>query len=327
MNRRNTLIGLATALALPGLAPCREAQAQTFPDKPIKLVVPYAPGGTTDIMARTLQEPLSRILGQPVVVDNKAGAAGAIGTAQVAHAPADGYTLVFGNNGPSAIVPLIQKDVGYDPVKDFAPVSLVSLAPMTLVIHPSVPASTVKELIAYAKAQPNGLEYGSAGAGSFGHLASELFAQQAGIKLVHVPYKGQAPSTMGVLNGEVKMLLTTSSDQQDAAVKAGKLKLLGVSTAKPSPLMPGTPPVGDSLPGFEVNVWFGILAPAGTPASVIDKLNAAIKQVLQEPEIQRKFVGYGCIATPSTPQEFAAMIAAEVPKWKGVVEKAKITVQ
>jgi tripartite-type tricarboxylate transporter receptor subunit TctC len=320
--RRRTSLFCSLAIALLPAA----ALAQ-YPDKPIRLVVPYAPGGTTDIMARTLQEPLSKALGQPVIVDNKAGAAGAIGTAQVAHAAPDGYTLIFGNNGPSAIVPLIQKDVGYDPIKDFAPVSLVSIAPMTLVVHPSVPAGSVKELIAWAKAQPNGLEYGTAGAGSLGHLATELFAKEAGIKLVHVPYKGQAPSTMGVLNGEVKMLLTTSSDTQDAAVRAGKLKLLGVSTAKPSPLMPGAPPIGESLPGYEANVWFGILAPKGTPAPVIAKLNSAIREVLANPELQKKFMGYGCIATPSTPEEFAAMIGAEVPKWKSVVETAKITTQ
>jgi tripartite-type tricarboxylate transporter receptor subunit TctC len=322
IKRRTALLCLALALGgLPGAALAQ------YPDKPIRLVVPYASGGTTDIMARTLQEPLSKILGQTVIVDNKAGAAGAIGTAQVAHAAPDGYTLIFGNNGPSAIVPLIQKDVGYDPIKDFAPVSLVSIAPMTLVVHPTVPANTVKELIAYANAQPNGVEYATAGAGSLGHLATELFGKEAGVKLVHVPYKGQGPSTMAVLNGEVKMLLTTSSDTQDAAVRAGKLRLLGVSTAKPSPLMPGAPTINQSLPGYEVSVWFGILAPAGTPAPVIAKLNAAIRQVLADPELQKKFVGFGCVATASTPQEFASMIGAEVPKWKSVVETQKITTQ
>lgn len=322
IKRRTALLSAAFALgALPATA-----QAP-YPDKPIKLIVPYPPGGTTDIMARTLQEPLSKALGQPVIVDNKAGAAGAIGTKQVATAAPDGYTLVFGNNGPSAIVPLLQKDVGYDPVKDFAPVSLVSIAPLVLVLHPSVPAGDVKEFVAWARTQPGGVEYATAGAGSLGHLATELFAKDAGLKLVHVPYKGQAPSTMAVLNGEVKMLLTTSSDSMGSAVRDGKLRLLGVSTAKPSPLMPGAPTIGQSLQGFEVNVWFGILAPAGTPAPVIAKLNAAIRTVLADPEIQRKFMGYGSIATASTPQEFAAMIGAEVPKWKGVVETAKITTQ
>jgi len=316
---RRVLFSLAAATALLPVV----AMAQ-YPDKPIRLIVPYSPGGTTDIMARTLQEPLSKALGQPVIVDNKAGAAGAIGTKQVATAPPDGYTLIFGNNGPSAIVPLIQKDVGYDPVKDFAPVSLVSIAPLTLVVHPSVPAGNVKELIAWAKTQPGGVDYATAGAGSLGHLATELFGKEAGIKLNHVPYKGQAPSTMAVLNGEVKLLLTTSSDTQDAAVKSGKLKLLGVSTPKPSPLMPSAPTIGQSLPGYETVVWFGILAPAGTPANVIDRLNAAIRSVLADAEIQKKFMGYGCIATASTPQQFAAVIAGEVPKWKSIVEIAKI---
>ncbi|SKA34136.1 Tripartite-type tricarboxylate transporter, receptor component TctC [Enhydrobacter aerosaccus] len=321
MKRRVGLLCLSLALALPGLAFAQ------FPEKPIRLVVPYAPGGTTDIMARTMQEGLSKALGQTVVVDNKAGAAGAIATSQVAHSAPDGYTLIFGNNGPSAIVPLIQKDAGYDPVKDFAPVSLVSIAPLVLVVHPSVPANNVAELIAWAKTQPNGVEYATAGAGSLGHLATELFAKEAGIKLIHVPYKGQAPTTMAVLNGEVKILLTTSSDTMDAAVKAGKLKLLGVSTAKPSPLMPGAPTIGQSLKGYEVNVWFGILAPAGTPQPVIARLNEAVRTVLADPELQKKFVGFGCIAMASTPEEFAAMIGAEVPKWREIVETGHITTQ
>ncbi len=300
------------------------AAGAQYPDKPIRLVVPYAPGGTTDIMARTLQEPLSRVLGQPVVIDNKAGAAGAIGTAQVARAAPDGYTLVFGNNGPSAIVPLIQSDVGYDPIKDFVPVSLVSLAPLVLVTHASVPATDVKGLIDFAKAQAGSVEYATAGAGSLGHLATELLARTAGIKLVHVPYKGQAPSTMAVIGGEVKMLLTTSSDTMAAAVTSGRLKLLGVSSAQPSSLAPGTPPIGATLPGFAVDVWFGILAPAGTPAAVVARLNAAIREVVALPEIQKRFVGYGCVATGSTPDAFAAMIAAEVPKWRSIVEATQI---
>lgn len=232
---------------------------------------------------------------------------------------------MFGNNGPSAIVPLTQKDVGYDPLKDFAPVSLVSIAPMTLVVHPSVPASNIKELIAYAKTQPNGIEYATSGAGSLGHLSTELFAQDAGIKLVHVPYKGQGPANMAVLNGEVRLLLTTSSDAQDAAVKDGKLKLLAVSTPKPSPLMPGAPTIGESLPGYDAVVWFGILAPARTNPAIIAKLNAAIGAVLAQPEIQKKFVGYGCIATASTPQEFSALINAEVPKWANLINSGRVT--
>jgi tripartite-type tricarboxylate transporter receptor subunit TctC len=319
---RRTLLSLASTLPFA----CAARAQAAYPDKPIRLVVPYAPGGTTDIMARTLQEPLSKILGQPLIVDNKAGAAAAIGTAQVGQAAPDGYTLVFCNNG-FAVVPLTQKEVGYDPIKNFAPVSLISIAPLTLVVHASVPANNIKELIAYAKTLPDGLDYGSAGAGSLGHLASELFGKEAGIKLVHVPYKGQGPSTMAVMNGEVKMLLTTSSDTQDAAVKAGKLKLLAVSTPQPSPLMPGAPTIGQSLPGYETVVWFGILAPAGTPAPVIAKLNTAIREVLSDPGIQQKFVGYGCVATASTPQEFATLIANEVPRWADLVKSGRIVTQ
>lgn len=319
ITRRRGLAGLALALGLLPVA----ALAQ-YPDKPIRLVVPYAPGGTTDIMARTLQEPLSKALGQPVIIDNKAGAAGAIGTAQVAHAAPDGYTLVFGNNGPAAIVPLTQKDVGYDPLKDFAPVSLVSLAPMTLVVHASVPASTIKELIAYGKAQPSGLDYGTAGAGSLGHLATELFGKEAGIKLVHVPYKGQGPATLAVMNGEVKMLLTSSSDTQDAAVKAGKLKLLGVSTATPSPLMPGAPPIGDSLPGYESTVWFGILAPAGTPKDIVARLNTEMVKIIRSPEIADRFAKAGVDPVGSSPEEFGSFLRAEVARWAKVVQDANI---
>jgi len=321
MARRWGLWLIGAVCMLPSLALAQ------YPDRPIRLVVPYAPGGTTDIMARTLQEPLSKALGQPVIVDNKAGAAGAIGTGQVAHAAPDGYTLVFGNNGPSAIVPLLQTDVGYDPIKDFTPVSLVSLAPLVLVTHESVPATDVKGLIAFAQAQDGRVEYATAGAGSLGHLATELFAHAAGVKLTHVPYKGQAPATMAVVGGEVRMLLTTSSDTMAANIKAGKLKLLGVSSAQPSPLVPGATPISASLPGFQVDVWFGILAPAGTPAAVVARLNAAIREVVAQADIQQRFVSYGCVATASTPAELAALIAAEVPKWRTIVDVARIRAQ
>ena len=314
------------AAALAGTA-TGSARAQDYPNRPIKLVVAFTAGGTTDFVARLLAERLRTLLGQPVIVENRPGANGAIAAEYVAKSDPDGYTLFFTTVGAVAINPALRSNLAYDPIKDFAPVSLVSIAPMTLVVHPTVPANTVKELIAYANAQPNGVEYATAGAGSLGHLATELFGKEAGVKLVHVPYKGQGPSTMAVLNGEVKMLLTTSSDTQDAAVRAGKLRLLGVSTAKPSSLMPGAPTINQSLPGYEVSVWFGILAPAGTPAPVIAKLNAAIRQVLADPELQKKFVGFGCVATASTPQEFASMIGAEVPKWKSVVETQKITTQ
>ena len=301
------------------------ACAQAFPSKPIRIVVPYPAGGTTDIMARALQEPMQRTLGQPVIVDNKAGAGGAIGAREVARAAPDGYTLLFSNNGPSSTVPLLQKDAGYESLKDFSPVSLVSTAPLFVVVNGAVPAATVRQLIDYAKAQPNPLEYATAGIGSLGHLSSELFARAAGIRMTHVPYKGQAPTTNAVLTGEVKVLITTSSAAMNSHIAAGKLKLLAISSAEPSPLAPaGTPLVNQTLPGYVVDIWFGILGPAGMPAEVVGRLNDAIGKALAQPDVQTRFTGFGVVATHSTPKRLADLIAEEVPRWAQVVREAGI---
>lgn len=301
------------------------AAAQAFPSKPVRIIVPYPAGGTTDLMARALQEPMQKTLGQPVIIDNKAGAGGAIGAREVARSPADGYTLLFSNNGPSSTVPILQKDAGYDSLKDFSAVSLVSTAPMFVVVNAAVPAATVKQLVDYAKAQPNPLEYATAGIGSLGHLSSELFARAGGIKMTHIPYKGQAPTTNAVLTGEVKVLITTSSAAMNSHIAAGKLKLLAVSTAEPSPLAPpGTPLVMQTLPGYVVEIWFGILGPAGMPAEVIAKLNDAIGKALAQPDVQARFSTFGVIATPSTPKRLADLIADEVPRWTQVVREAGI---
>jgi len=300
------------------------ASAQGFPNKPIRIVVPYPAGGTTDIMARALQEPMQKALGQPVIVDNKAGAAGAIGAREVARAPADGYTLLFSNNGPSSTTPLLVKDAGYDGVKDFSPVSQVSSAPLFVVINAAVPATDLKSFIDYGRAQPNALEYASAGIGSLGHLASELFARSAGIKMVHIPYKGQAPTTNAVMTGEVKVLITTSSGAMNNFIKEGKLKLLGVSTAQPSPLAPGAPTVNTVLPGYNVEIWFGLLGPAGLPADVVAKLNDAVGKTLALPDLQERFRNFGVIAKGSTPKQLGDLIADEVPRWTQVVRDAAI---
>jgi tripartite-type tricarboxylate transporter receptor subunit TctC len=301
------------------------AAAQVFPSKPVRIIVPYPAGGTTDLMARALQEPMQKTLGQPVIIDNKAGAGGAIGAREVARSPADGYTLLFSNNGPSSTVPILQKDAGYDSLKDFSAVSLVSTAPLFVVVNAAVPAATVKQLIDYAKAQPNPLEYATAGIGSLGHLSSELFARAAGIRMTHIPYKGQAPTTNAVLTGEVKVLITTSSAAMNSHIAAGKLKLLAVSTAEPSPLAPpGTPLVMQTLPGYVVEIWFGILGPAGMPSEVVAKLNEAIGKALAQPDLQTRFSSFGVIATPSTPKRLADLIAEEVPRWALVVREAAI---
>jgi tripartite-type tricarboxylate transporter receptor subunit TctC len=313
----------AIGLWLAGVA---AAQAQ-FPNRPIHLLVPYPPGGLADTMARTLQEPLSVQLGKPVIVDNKPGAAGAIATRFVAQSPPDGYTLVFGNNGPSALLPLIQKDAGYDPIADFSPISIVATAPLIIVVHESVPAKTLKEFIAYARQNPGTVAYSTAGIGALGHLSSELFAQMANIKLVHVPYKGSAPAVMAVLSGEVKMYLSSPSDTLSAGIKAGKVRLLGVSTLTPSDLAPGAVPIADTLPGFEVSVWYGVLAAKGTPAPIVARLNAAFREVLAQPDVQARIHSYGAAASASSPEALAALIAQEVPKWRSTVETARITAQ
>ena len=276
-------------------------------------------------MARALQEPLQKTLGQPVIVDNKVGAGGAIGAREVARAAADGYTLLFSNNGPSSTVPILQKDAGYDSTKDFAAVSLVSTAPMFVVVNGAVPVTTLGQLIEYAKAQPNPLEYATAGIGSMGHLSSELFARAAGIRMTHIPYKGQAPTTNAVLSGEVKVLITTASAAMNSHIAAGKLKLLGISSSEPSPLAPnGTPLVMQTLPGYVVDIWFGILGPNGMPAEVVAKLNDAAAKALAIPELRQRFNGFGVVATSSTPKLLQDMIAEEVPRWTRVVREAEI---
>jgi tripartite-type tricarboxylate transporter receptor subunit TctC len=300
------------------------AAADNFPSRPIRLIVPYPAGGSTDIMARALQEPMARILGQPIIIDNRGGAAGTTGANEASRSDPDGYTLLFANNGPISIAPLLQKGVDFDPLKSFAPVSLVSTAPLVLVASEKVPVKDVAGLIAYAKAQSKPMLYASAGPGSLGHLSTERFLNQAGLQMVHVPYRGQAPTTLAIFSAEVDILLTTTSDTLNEHIKAGKVKLLGVSSPGPSPVAPGTAPIGTALKGFSVETWFGILAPAGTPSEVINKLNAALGTVLATPQIRDRFLAYGVEAKSSTPAELHALIAAEIPSWRKVIEERNV---
>lgn len=306
--------------ALSGLA-----AADTYPSKPIKLVVPYPAGGTTDAMARALQEPLRRFLGQPVIVENRPGAAGAIGAQAVARSAPDGYTILLGNNGPSAITPVLQKNAGFDAVKDFAPISMISEIPLLVVTHPSLPVKNVREFIDYAKANPGRIEYATAGSGSLGHLAGELFSHSAGIKMLHVPYNGQNPAVMAALGGETKMLLATASGALNDHIAAGKLKLIGVSA--PSKLLPNVAPVSRDLPGYSVIVWFGLLAAAGTPPDVIAKLNDAVVKTVALPEFQEKYLGFGAAAISSTPKHLGDLIRDEVAKWSSIIKERNITSQ
>jgi len=312
---------------LVGAALCTTASAafaQNYPTKPIRIVVPYPPGGTADIMIRTIQDLVTASLGQQIVVDNRPGAAGVVGAREVARAAPDGYTLLFTNPGPSAVAPALQADPGYDPVADFAPVSLVSRAPLLLVVHPGFGAKDLAGLIQIAKEKPGTINYSSAGPGSFGHLSTELFVLAAGVKMVHVPYRGQAPALAAVLSGEVPMSLTSPSGSMNEYVKEGKLRLLGVSALQPSPLAPGAIPIATAIPGFEAEFWFGVTAPAKTSPEIVAKLNAAIVNALAKPDIQQKFLTYGAVAESSTPDEFARLTAAEAARWREVIKKANV---
>jgi tripartite-type tricarboxylate transporter receptor subunit TctC len=313
------ITALATAWGLPIVA----AAQGGFPSKPITIVVPYSAGGTTDLLARMLQEPLQKALGQVVLIDNRPGASAMLGTRVVARAAPDGYTLLFANNG-LVISPHITRDAGYQPLTDFVPVSLLCLQPMVFLVNAAVPAKTLREFIDYAKANPGKVDYASAGPASFGHLSSLLFAQDAGLALEHIPYKGQGPATQAVVTGEVKMLLSTTSAQTNGFIKEGRVRLLGVSSAQPSELVPGAVPIGQTLPGYKADVWFGMLAPAGTPRDVVAKLNEALAKVLALPDVKAKFEIAGALATASTPDQFKARMTEEYGRWATVVKSANI---
>ena len=313
-----------TALALAAYALAGAVLAQgSYPNKPIRIIVPYPAGGLSDFQVRTLADPMARLLGQPIIVENKPGASAAIGTQAAATAPADGYTLVFVNNGV-VITPYLYKQAGYDPIKDLSPISVVTTSPMVLVVNPSVPANDVREFISYVKSQPKGIEYGSAGTASFGHMATALFAQATGLEMVHVPYKGEAPMTMALRSGEVKVLITTPSPSMMGAVREGKLKLLGVASTQPAPLLPGVRQISDVVPGYSAEVWFGLFAPAGTPPEIIAKLNEAVAKVVAMPEIKEKFAGVGALATSNLPAAFGQIVKAESVRWGDLIRKTGI---
>ncbi|MDR2853190.1 MAG: tripartite tricarboxylate transporter substrate binding protein [Burkholderiaceae bacterium] len=316
------VLGGWLAAAAWALAPAA-AVAQEFPNRPITIVIPYPAGGTSDVLVRAISEPLSKILGQPVVIDNRAGASGAIGAQAVARAQPDGHTLLFPNNG-LVIAALLGKQAGYDPIKDFAPVSTVSAMPMVMVANKDAPFTNLSELIAYAKQNPDKLNYATAGVSSYGNLATHVFAQQAGIKMIGVPYRGEASTTMAVRTGEAQVLLTSPSGTMLGLVKDGTLRILGVGSEKRSELLPNGQPIAEVVPGFKSEIWFGLLAPAGTPPAVIKKLNAAVAQVLADNAIRERYLGAGAIAQGSTPEAFAAMIRDDQQRFGEVVRKADI---
>ena len=242
----------------------------------------------------------------------------------MARSAPDGHTLLFINSGIVAVTPFVVKDAGFDGVKDFAPVALVSTAPLLVVIHPAVPAVDLRGFIDYVKQQPNPVEFASAGTGSFGHLASELFARTAGLRMTHVPYKGQAPTTNAIVAGEVRMLITTASSAMNGFIANGKLKLIAVTSPETSPLAPGAPPVGSVLPGYAAETWFGFITAAGTPPDIVARLNDSINRALLAPEMQQRFAGFGVLAKTATPKRVGEMIAEDVARWSAVVRDNNI---
>ena len=311
------LLVAAIITAWPPLAP-----AQQYPTKPIRLIVPFAPGGPMDIMSRALGERLTGNLAQQVVVDNRGGAGGSIGAEIAAHSAPDGYTLLTGHIGTHAINVSLYSRLGYDPVKDFAPVSMIATLPLGLFVHASVPARSVGELIALAKAKPGQINVASAGSGGPTHMAGEMFKAMAGVGIVHVPYKGNAAALADLVAGRVQMmfsnLLTTSPH-----VKSGKLRAIAISTAKRSPQAPDLPTVAESgVPGYDLTPWYGVFAPAGTPRRIVMLLNREISQILDAPDMKERFRSQGIDLVTSTPEEFSALIRREIPKWRDVVKKS-----
>ena len=316
---------LATFLGLVAV-PAGLAVAQSYPDHPIRLVVPYAVGGGADLIARTIAQGMSKKLGQQVIVDNKPGGAATIGADAVAKSAPDGYTVLYGTPAPQIINPYLLKKLPYDPVHDFAPVGRVASVAHILVVYPGVPAKSVKELIAYAKANPGKLDFSSAGIGATSHLDAELFKSLAGIDIVHVPYKGTGSGVQDLIAGRVQMTIDSIGPLLPH-IKSGKLRALGVTSLARSPLLPQVPPIADQLPGFSATTENYLAVRAGTPAAIVDRLNRALNETLQSPDVREHLAAAGVTPAGGTPQELAAMIQSESVKWKKVIEISGATAE
>lgn len=317
---RAALGGLAMAIAVAGMP----AHGQPYPAKPVKLVVPYPPGGSADILARAIGQKLGDQLGQPVVVENRPGAGTAVGAEFVARSQPDGYTLLLGTVSSHAMNPALSTKVGYDPVKDFSPIAPVATIPFVLLLHPSVPAQTVRDLVDYAKAQPGKINYSSAGNGTSNHLAGELFNLMAGIGMTHVPYKGSAPALQDLVAGQVQAmfdLLPTALPR----IQAGSVKPVAVTSATRVPALPNVPTLKESgYADYEVTAWFGIFAAAGTPPAIVARLNEETARALASTELKDKLGLLGMQTMQGSPQSFSRLVASDFDKWRGVVRTAKI---
>jgi tripartite-type tricarboxylate transporter receptor subunit TctC len=314
---------LGTAL-LTGLSATSglTAQAQNYPSKPIRFVVPFTPGGSNDVLARVIGEKLSQAWKQPVVVENKPGAAGNIGAELVARSAPDGYTFLIAANNILAINPTLYNQLPFDPLKDFAPVTLIGTVPVLLVVNSSLPVKSVAELIELAKSSPDGLTYASSGSGSPQHLSSELFKSMSGVKLLHVPYKGAAPAVTDLIGGQVQMLLGPINSVLPH-VKSGKLRALGVASTKRLPYLGNVPTIDEAgLPGYESDIWIALVAPAKTPNEIIDKVQSEIGAILTQPDVREKLAAQGIEPAGSSPESLSALISKDLTRWSKVIKES-----
>lgn len=320
MGTLTKVLGAVATVGFGLLGTGASAADESFPQRPVTLVVPYLPGGTPDILARLIGPELSRMWGQPVVVDNRAGANGTIGSGLVARAKPDGHTLVLGTTATHVVNGLLYSKMTYDGVKDFAPVAMLGTLSNVLVVNPKVPANSLKELIALLKANPTAYTYGSGGNGSSNHLAAEMFKTMAGVSMTHVPYKSAAPALQGLIAGETTMIFENVSTAIPH-IKGGTLRALGVTSAKGTAVLPDVLAIDQAgVKGYDMAFWYGLLAPAGTPDALVKKINADVMKVLASPEVSKKLLERGIDTRASTPQEFGTYIKAEVPKWTDVVK-------
>ncbi len=320
--KRRTALGLAMAAAC-ALALGTTARAEGFPDRPVTLVVPFAAGGSTDVVARIIGQKMSEDLGQQVVVENVAGAGGNLGADRVARSEPDGYTILMGTVATHALNPLILKTKPYDPEKDFAPVSLLVVVPNVLVVNPELPAKNVAELIALLKAEPEKYSYASSGNGTPLHLSGELFKSMAGVSMQHVPYKGSGPALNDVIGNQVPIMFD-NLPSSSGHITSGTLKALAVTTKERAPSFPDVPTIAETIPGYETYTWNALFAPAGTPKEAIDRLNASAKKALADPAVAEKMKGFSATIIASTPEELGAHVTAELAKWTPVVKDANV---
>jgi tripartite-type tricarboxylate transporter receptor subunit TctC len=315
------IMSLMCALCAAGGQHAAAQAPGSYPNRPLRMIMPASPGGPVDVIGRTVGAGLAEALGQPIVMDNRAGAGGIIGAETVVRANPDGYTLMFAHSGPLAIEAALHSKLSYHPVKDFAPVSLVAASPYVLIVLPATPAKSVKELIALARSRPGKFHFGSGGIGTGLHMASELFNLAAGVKIIHVPYKGANPSVAALMSGEVDMMFNGVSAALPQ-VKAGRLRAIAISSAQRSPLLPELPTVAESGLTYETSGWYGLVAPAGTPKAVTARLQASLRQSFDTPEMKERLAAQGIDGIASTPEQLSRHLRVELDKWTAVVKAA-----